>query len=351
MKSVAIIGGGIAGMEAAAKLSKQGCAVTIIEKDDKIGGRLNQWHQLFPHRIFSEDLKEIMLHEIASDVNLLTNAHITKIGRIDEGFTIHLSHDHIVNANSVLLTTGFDIFEAERKEEYGYGIYENVITSVELEQMFRSGKPIVNMLGKTPLKIGFIHCVGSRDEKAGNLHCSKVCCVTAVKQAIELKELLPASDIYLFYMDLRMFGRHFEELYKEAQFKHGIQFMRARLSEAFELQDGSIQIRIEDTLLSKPLRMTLDLLVLMVGIQSRRKKGNPFDLLKLERDEDGFAKMNDYYSPGKSGIPGLFLAGGINGPKTIEETLAEARAVTLEINEYLKNIDNFAGHNQYVMGL
>ncbi len=122
-----------------------------------------------------------------------------------------------------------------------------------------------------PQRIGFIHCVGSRDEKVGNLHCSKVCCVTAVKQAIEVKEMLPHAEIFLFYMDLRMFGRHFEELYKEAQQKYGIQFIRARLSEAFENPDGSLQIRIEDTLLAKPMKMTLDLLVLMVGIQPDKK--------------------------------------------------------------------------------
>ncbi|HEX2396490.1 MAG TPA: FAD-dependent oxidoreductase [Bacteroidales bacterium] len=351
MKSIAIIGGGVAGMEAAAKLSKQGFAVTIIEKEDEVGGRLNQWHALFPHRKPSAELRSVLIREISSRVNLITNAHINEIERNDDGFAIKINNNRLVTASVVLLTTGFDIFEAERKEEYGYGIYENVITSVELEQMFRSGKPIVNAQGRIPSRVGFIHCVGSRDEKAGNPHCSKVCCVTAVKQAIEVKEMFPASEVFLFYMDLRMFGRHFEELYKEAQFKHGIQFMRARLSEAFENPDGSVQIRIEDTLLSKPLKMSLDLLVLMVGIQPQKKKGNLVDMMKLERDADGFIKLEDSYSPHKTNIPGLFCAGGVTGPKTIEETLAEARAVTVEISGYLKNIENYAGQEQFVIEL
>jgi heterodisulfide reductase subunit A len=251
-----------------------------------------------------------------------------------------------------LLTTGFDIFEAEKKEEYGYGIYENVITSVELEQVFKSEKPLLTAQGKTPARIGFIHCVGSRDEKAGNLHCSKVCCVTAVKQAIEVKEMLPAAEVFLFYMDLRMFGRHFEELYKEAQFKYGIQFIRARLSEAFENPDGSLQIRIEDTLLAKPLKMKLDLLVLMVGIQPQKKPGNLIDMLRLERDADGFLKQDDpYAAPFSTQIQGLYCAGGITGPKTIEETLTEARAVAAEINTFLKQQECFTGHEQFVMEL
>jgi len=351
MKSIAIIGGGVAGMEAAAKLSKQGLAVTIIEREDQVGGRLNNWHALFPHRKPSGELRTTLFNEISSGVNLVTNAHITEIGRNDDGFAIKINNHRMVTASAILLTTGFDIFEAEKKEEYGYGIYENVITSVELEQMFKSGNPLINPQGKTPERIGFIHCVGSRDEKAGNPHCSKVCCVTAVKQAIEVKEMLPSAEVYLFYMDLRMFGRHFEELYKEAQFKYGIQFIRARLSEAFENPDGSVQIRIEDTLLSKPLKMSLDMLVLMVGIQPQKKAGNLVDMLKLERDADGFIRLEDNYSPHKTKIPGLFCAGGISGPKTIEETLAEARAVTVEIAGYLKNIENYAGQEQYVMEL
>jgi heterodisulfide reductase subunit A2 len=122
------------------------------------------------------------------------------------------------------------VFDATKKEEYGYGIYDNVITSADLEKLFLDSKLLVNPLGKTPKKIGLVHCVGSRDEKVGNVYCSKVCCVTAVKQAIEIKERLPESDVYCFYMDLRMYGMHFEALYKEAQEKYAVNFIRGRLS-------------------------------------------------------------------------------------------------------------------------
>jgi heterodisulfide reductase subunit A len=352
MKSIAIIGGGVAGMEAAAKLARQGFAVTIIEKSEQLGGRLNQWHALFPARRPAEHLLLNLKQEVSEGVNILLNSQVLGIEKNDDGFAIKINSNRMVTANSLLLTTGFDIFEAERKEEYGYGIYENVITSVELEQVFKLGRPLQTANGKKPVRIGFIHCVGSRDEKAGNLHCSKVCCVTAVKQAIEVKEMLPSAEVFLFYMDLRMYGRHFEELYKEAQFKHGIQFIRARLSEAFENPDGSLQIRIEDTLLAKPLKMSLDMMVLMVGIQAQKKTGNVIDLLNLQRDTDGFLQQEDQYeSPFETGIPGLYCAGGITGPKTIEETLTEARAVAAEINSFLAHKTNYAGQEQYVMEL
>lgn len=352
MKSIAIIGGGVAGLEAAAKLSGMGHAVTIVEKSDQLGGRLTQWHALFPARKPSGPLLSLLKSQVAEGVNVVLNANITGIEKNDDGFALKISNNRMITANALLLTTGFDIFEAEKKEEYGYGIYENVITSVELEQLFQSGKPLITTQGKIPERIGFIHCVGSRDEKAGNLHCSKVCCVTAVKQAIEVKEMLPSAEIFLFYMDLRMFGRHFEELYKEAQFKYGIQFIRARLSEAFENPDSSLQIRIEDTLLAKPLKMKLDMMVLMVGIQPQKKTGNLIDMLGLERDADGFIMQEDQYAaPFKTKIPGLYCAGGVTGPKTIEETLTEARAVASEINAFLKYKESYAGHEQFVMEL
>jgi heterodisulfide reductase subunit A len=352
MKSIAIIGGGVAGLEAAAKLSGMGHAVTIVEKSDQLGGRLTQWHALFPARKPSGPLLSLLKSHVAEGVNVVLNAYIMGIEKNDDGFALKINNNRMVTANALLLTTGFDIFEAEKKEEYGYGIYENVITSVELEQLFQSGTPLLTTQGKKPERIGFIHCVGSRDEKAGNLHCSKVCCVTAVKQAIEVKEMLPSAEIFLFYMDLRMFGRHFEELYKEAQFKYGIQFIRARLSEAFENPDSSLQIRIEDTLLAKPLKMKLDMMVLMVGIQPQKKSGNLIDMLGLERDADGFIMQEDQYAaPFKTKIPGIFCAGGVTGPKTIEETLTEARAVASEINAFLKYKESYAGHEQFVMEL
>ncbi len=351
MKSVAIIGGGIAGMEAAARLSKLGLAVTVIEKTDQLGGRLNQWHALFPLRKSGKDLLD-KLKVSVNGINVIYNADVRGVERNDDGFAIHINNNRMITANALLLTTGFDIFDAARKEEYGYGIYDNVITSVDLEGIFRSGKPLRTAQGNTPQRIGFIHCVGSRDEKAGNLHCSKVCCVTAVKQAIEVKEMLPSTEVYLYYMDLRMYGRHFEELYKEAQQKYGIQFIRARLSEAFENPDGSLQIRIEDTLLAKPLKMTLDLIVLMVGIQPFKKPDNMIDMLGLPKDADGFLLQEDQHVlPFGTGIPGLFCAGGITGPKTIEETLNEARAVVSEITRFLGDCITFTAPERVVIGL
>ncbi len=147
MKSVAIIGGGVAGMEAAAQLSRSKIAVTIIEKSDKLGGRLNQWHALFPARKPATSLLNQLKASVAG-VNVVYNADVTGVERNDDGFAIHINHNRMITANALLLTTGFDIFDAGRKEEYGYGIYDNVITSVELEEAFKSGRNVADHPGK-----------------------------------------------------------------------------------------------------------------------------------------------------------------------------------------------------------
>ncbi len=120
----------------------------------------------------------------------------------------------------------------------------------------------------SPRRIALLHCVGSRDEKVCQRHCSKVCCITGVKQAIELKKMFPEADVFNFYMDIRMFGAGYEELYREAQQSYNIHFVRGRISEASPMINGRIQIKAEDTLTGRPLRMSIDMLVLLAGMRA-----------------------------------------------------------------------------------
>ncbi|MFR5661089.1 MAG: CoB--CoM heterodisulfide reductase iron-sulfur subunit A family protein, partial [Butyricimonas faecihominis] len=167
-----------------------------------------------------------------------------------------------------------------------------MITSVELENMFYNHS-IRMVNGNTPKRIGIIHCVGSRDEKVCNYHCSKLCCITGVKQAIELRELLPDTEIFCFYMDMRMFGPGYEEMYRDAQEKYNIKFVRGRLSEAAENLNKQLQIKVEDTLVGKPLRMTLDMMILLVGMESSEGSRQMADTLGLNLAPNGFIKSQD----------------------------------------------------------
>ena len=339
-KHVAIIGGGPSGLECAAALAKMGVSVMLFERETETGGHLRQWNELFPDRRNSKDVLDLLRgnHQTIDGIEIFSDTTVKRIGKIGKKFSVYAGDKEPCLTDAVVLATGFDLFNAARKEEYGYGIYDNVITSADLEQMFASPEKLVTHQGIVPRRIGFVHCVGSRDEKAGNLYCSKVCCITAVKQAIEIKQLLPQSQATCFYMDLRMYGRHFEELYNEAQEKWNVNFIRGRLSEAVEDKDGSVIVKVEDTLTGRPLKMNVDLLVLMVGMVPSANAPEIATNKPVAFGQDGFMLPPDpHVANNKSDTPGLFFAGTCTGPKSISETLADARAAALEVLSFLKD--------------
>jgi heterodisulfide reductase subunit A len=335
-KTVAIIGAGAAGLEASAILNSFGYSVSIIEKGEVLGGHINNWNELFPDRRPASEVVDHLIRNIDSSIPVYYNKEIQSVKPFSGKFIISATDGWVMNSDAVLITTGFSLFEAGRKEEYGYGIYDHVITSADLERLLKEQEGIKNRLGKTPRRVGFIHCVGSRDEKSGNIYCSKVCCITAVKQAIEIKELFPDLEIFCFYMDLRMFGRHYEELYKEAQEKHAIQFIRGRLSESTEDKSGNIVVKVEDTLLGKPLKMTVDMLVLMVGMETAEGNSKLCASMGFKASGDRFLNTADaHIFSNISEVPGVFLAGTCTGPKTLTETLTDARSAALALHDYL----------------
>lgn len=334
-RQIAVIGGGAAGIEASSVLASMGFRVMLIEKEATTGGHLKDWYALFPSRRPGAEVLSALQNKLDSGVSVVTDVNIKMISATGKTFRLTGDDGWHTEAGAVLLATGFTLFDARKKEEYGYGIYDNVITSAELEAAFANGQILLKN-GEIPRRIGFVHCVGSRDEKAGNIYCSKVCCVTAVKQAIEIKEFIPECEVFCFYMDLRMFGRHYEELYKEAQEKYNIQFIRGRLSESSEDHNGRIVLKVEDTLLGKPLKIGVDLLVLMSGIESPESNRRLADGVGLKIEEDRFLIPSDaHLSANVSEIPGLFFAGTCTGPKNIADTLADARSAAVAIADYL----------------
>ncbi len=336
-KNVVVIGGGPAGMEASALLQKMGHNVILVEKREKLGGHLAKWDRLFPMGIKADNVLN-SLTENLNGVNYFLNTEVNSINKLERQYNVILSNGIAMLTDSILFTTGFDLFNAEKKEEYGYGIYNKVITNADLENYFRTGsdKRIDN-----PQRIGFVHCVGSRDEKAGNRHCSKVCCATAVKQACEVKEKFPNAEVICFYMDLRMFGRGYEDLYLKAQKEYGIRFIRGRVSEVAENIEHRLVVKAEDTLSAKPLKVTLDLLVLMSGMCNSASGKEAASLIGLLPADDGFFETKDSITGTlNSAKKGIFYAGAATGPKTLPETLNEARAAALSVNNYLNSMDN-----------
>lgn len=336
--SVIIIGAGPAGCEAAFQLAQAGQQVLLVEKENTIGGNLNNWYQLFPDRKPAEEIRQALRKQLEHPlIRLYSGTEATKVYRQEGKFQVELDDKTLLEGEALLIATGFQVFDAHRKEEYGYGIYDNVITSVELENMF-SNRQIITSTGKKPQRIGIIHCVGSRDEKICNFHCSKVCCITAVKQAIELREMLPDAEILCFYMDMRMFGPGYEEMYREAQEKYKIKFVRGRLSEASENRDKQLIIKCEDTLVGKPLRMTIDLMVLMVGMEPSQGSRRLADELDLQKGYGNFIQpLDPHNATNLTRTAGVFTAGSCTSPMNITDTLTDARSASIAILHFLQN--------------
>lgn len=340
MKHIVVIGGGIAGIETACELTDAGHWVTVIEKEAIVGGKLNNWSYLFPDFTSAEKIKESLQDKCGQrDFTILKETEVQSLDRKDGNYEIVTSDNQHIHADAVVLATGYELFDARRKEEYGYKIYDHVITSADLEKLLLPGGDLTVAAGAHPKRIAFVHCVGSRDEKSGNHYCSKVCCITGVKQAIELKKRLPEAEIYCFYMDLRMYGKHFEELYREAQEKYDIQFIRGRLSEASEKIDKSLLIKAEDTLSGRPLKMNVDLLVLLVGMEAGKGTEAAAATCGLKCEESGFLKTADSFLKSNfSDQDGIFLAGSCTAPMSVNDTILHARSAAMEVNNWLKAI-------------
>ena len=332
MKKIAVIGAGPAGIEAASLLATQGLEVVIYEKEGQPLHNLTDKAYLFPNFADAQEVsKEILAKLSTPRLTLKADTEVTQLQ------PQAATNGWLVNGeayNAVLLATGYSTFDAHRKEELGYGIYPGIHTSLEMEKMLREGK-IVNTIGDTPRRIAFLQCVGSRDEKVGNHYCSKLCCVTTVKQAIEVKKLMPQCEVYVFYMDLRMWGQHFEELYLQAQSDYGIKFIRGRISEAGGTFDRKVQIKAEDTLMGRPLKLTVDLFVLMVGMEASRGTRNLGMQTAIGGDYGFVQSVDPHIADNLTAQSGLFVAGSCKRPMTLTDSLTDARSAAYEVLKHL----------------
>ena len=237
-----------------------------------------------------------------------------------------------VKVGTIIVATGWDLYDPTELKQYGYGRYPNVITGFQMERLLSSfgpviGKPVRPSDLKEPHSIAFLQCVGSRNfREGGNQYCSRVCCMYAVKQARQYKEKHPDADIYIFYMDIRAFGKGYEEFYESAGRNYGINFMRGRIAEVIEDDNHNIIIRAEDTLLQQPIELIVDLFVLSCGLEPRADADIITSLLRIQRSADGFfLEAHPKLRPVDTLTEGIFIAGVAQGPKDIPDAVAQAK--------------------------
>jgi heterodisulfide reductase subunit A len=323
-----VIGGGIAGLQSALDIAEAGFQVTLVERTSQLGGHMGHLHRTFPTLETTADLLHPVIDAVTHHprIQVLTESEVVAVGGYVGNFQVEVRHGEEtvqVPAGAIVVATGFDIFDARRKPELGYGAYPEVITTADFEHLAASGEIKVN--GRVPKKVVFIHCVGSRDQAIGNAYCSRICCMVAARQAKVVRESLPDSDVTVFFMDVRAFGKNFEEFYDDVR-KSGVIYRRGNPSEIIRRGDRVV-VRAEDTLLGEAVEAEADLVVLAVGMQPRADTGAVAGLLKLARSSDGFfMEAHPKLRPVDTAMAGIFLAGTCQGPKDIPDTISQARA-------------------------
>lgn len=245
-----------------------------------------------------------------------------------------------IQVGNIILATGYDLFDARRIAQYGYGRLANVFSSLEFERMVNAAGPtggkIVLRDGVTqPQSIGIVHCVGSRD-KNYNEYCSKVCCMYSLKFAHLVHERLPEAEVYNFYIDMRTPGKGYEEFYHRL-LHEGTHFIRGRVAEVTDAarrpgEEGKLIIQVEDTLIGKQRRIPVDMVILSAGLEAREDSKEIAHMFGLGCDFDGFfVERHPKLDPVATMTEGVFIAGACQGPKDIPDSVAQGAAAAARV--------------------
>jgi heterodisulfide reductase subunit A len=260
-----------------------------------------------------------------------------------------------LNVGAIILSPGFEEFEPSVRNEYGYGKFSNVVTSIEFERILSASGPYKGHVlrpsdGDIPKKIAFIQCVGSRDSKCQNEYCSSVCCMYSIKEAVIAKEHQRDVEPAIFFMDMRAYGKDFDKYYERAQDEYGVRFVRSRVASVKEIvppfpkgglggisesanDAGNLLVKYE-TEDGKVKTEDFDLVVLSVGFEPPRDAEILASDLGIELNEYGFCKSDDFY-PVATTKPGIFVCGAFSGPKDIPETVTQASAAACKVGDLL----------------
>ena len=346
-KRALVIGGGIAGIQTALDIAEAGFLVDVVEKSSAIGGKMAQLDKLFPTldcsaSILAPKIVEITQHD---NITLYTCSEVFEVSGFVGSFFVKirkkgcaaeapdfLQEDEIIENKYgvIIVATGFMPLSPKRYGEYGYGIFPDVLTSLEFERLLNASGPTSGKLMRisdrtVPKSIVFVQCVGSRaDAKRGKTYCSKICCMYTAKHAMQVKEKYPEIEVNIFNIDIRTSGKNFDEFYRRAVEEYDVNYIKGMVGKVHE-ENG--HLLVQATNMHKHIFIKADLVVLATAVEAETDSRNLAALMNVSIDENGFfAEAHPKMQPIESSTAGILFAGMCSGPKDITDTIAQAGA-------------------------
>ncbi len=351
-KRAMVIGGGVAGLQAALDIADAGYPVVLVEKEAWLGGHATQLSGTYLNLDAVPEMLASMVRRVEEHpaVQVLTQAEVQDAGGYVGNFTVKVSREEAAlvdrssgesltftfDVGAIVMATGYELYSRERLGEYGGGKYPDVVDGLQFEQMLaldRSAEGVIRRPsdGRAAQEVVFVQCAGSRDPELHKPYCSKVCCMYVAKQAIMYKQRVPEGQAYVFYIDIRSQGKGYEEFVQRAMEEYNVLYLRGKVSKVFE-EDSKVIVWGVDTLTGVPLQIAADLVVLATAAVPSAEARDLAQRLRISTDEHGFfSEAHPKLRPVESLTPGIFLAGAGQFPKDIPETISQASAAAAKV--------------------
>ena len=333
-KPTLVVGGGPAGLAAAHALASVGRDCVLVDKAERLGGApiLSGYAKLVPSGEWAKDAIGGMVERVVGNprVDVRLNTSVTSFDGEPGNFRVGLANGDQLEANAAILCTGFTHFDSVNKPEWGFGLFPDVVTTTQVEQMISSGQGVrCPSDGRKPERVAILLCVGSRDRQIGREWCSKICCTVSANIAMEIREELPDCHVYVYYMDIRTFGLYETKYYWRSQEEFKVKYIKARIAEV--TSDGKrVIVKGEDTLVKRPITIPFDMVVHAIGMDPNVDNRTLAQIFGVELEANGFIDRKDTYSAiGQTSRPGVFVAGSATGPETIDDSIAQANAAAI----------------------
>jgi heterodisulfide reductase subunit A len=332
--TVLVVGAGPTGLSAAAGVASVGKKVVLVEKEDVLGGApiLSGYAKLVPSGEWAKDAIGRMVKKVEDnpDITIHKGTKVTKLDGEAGDFTATLSNGQTVQVGAVILGTGFTHFDSINKPEWGFGTYEDVITTTQMEQMVASGKIACPSDGRVPERVAILLCVGSRDRQIGREWCSKICCTVSTNLAMEIKEMSPTTDVFIYYMDIRTFGLYEDKFYWKSQEEFKTKFVKARIAEVTKSPDGRLLVKGEDTLVKRPIVIPMDIVVHAIGMDPNEENPEISKVFGVGLEKHGFIDKGEQYTNSfASTRRGVYVGGSALGPEDIDTSVSHGLAMAM----------------------